>query len=323
MLIQNQTFKIWAQYLVAIIALGFAAALVAREPAALLDSFARLTKIDWVIVLALSLANYLLRFARWHIYIRKLRPDANIPFPIHALYYIAGFAFTLTPGKLGELYRAVYLKRHHVDAGQTFSALVVERMLDVASLCALAGGVFIILPQYGWFLAITIGLISLVMVVASFLSRRTKEISMDGRWGRISNKVYATIKRAGLLLNRKDIFLGLLIGIPAWATEAYGLYWILQAMGQPISLLEAASVYSIAILAGALSFMPGGLGGTEIVMVAGLHFLGVNLGTAGAASLICRLATLWFAIALGILSIISLNLLGARIDIAESIGAIK
>jgi len=58
-------------------------------------------------------------------------------------------------------------------------------------------------------------------------------------------------------------------------------------------------IYSVSVLAGALSFIPGGLGSTEAVMVLLLTLVGVNTPAAIAATLICRLATLWFAVIIG------------------------
>ena len=63
------------------------------------------------------------------------------------------------------------------------------------------------------------------------------------------------------------------------------------------------SVYALAMLAGALSFLPGGLGGAEAVMVAALTLKGVDQPSAVAATIIIRLATLWFAVALGLLAL--------------------
>jgi uncharacterized protein (TIRG00374 family) len=65
------------------------------------------------------------------------------------------------------------------------------------------------------------------------------------------------------------------------------------------SVLLAVGIYSISVLAGALSFIPSGLGSTEAVMVLLLTLVGADTPTAVAATLICRLAILWFAVVIG------------------------
>ena len=64
--------------------------------------------------------------------------------------------------------------------------------------------------------------------------------------------------------------------------------------------MMAVSIYGIAVLVGALSFLPGGLGSTELVMGLLLVSLGVDKPVAVAATLICRIATLWFAVFIGV-----------------------
>ena len=60
-------------------------------------------------------------------------------------------------------------------------------------------------------------------------------------------------------------------------------------------------VYAATTVAGALSFLPGGLGVTEAGMLALLGRLaGIARGTAAAATFVTRAATLWFAVALGL-----------------------
>ena len=61
----------------------------------------------------------------------------------------------------------------------------------------------------------------------------------------------------------------------------------------------AVFVYAFAMLVGGLSFLPGGLGSSEAVMIGLLSLYGLPEATAVTATLICRLATLWFAVALG------------------------
>src|SRR5262249_28032523 len=72
--------------------------------------------------------------------------------------------------------------------------------------------------------------------------------------------------------------------------------------GARIGLQGATFVYAATTVAGALSFLPGGLGMTEAGMLALLLRLGsgIDRGTAAAATFVTRAATLWFAGALGL-----------------------
>ena len=80
-----------------------------------------------------------------------------------------------------------------------------------------------------------------------------------------------------------------------------GLIILLPARRLQLAVFRsrAIGVYAAGILIGALSFIPGGLGSTEAAMVVMLSVLGLDLSTALAATIVCRVATLWFAVALG------------------------
>jgi len=115
------------------------------------------------------------------------------------------------------------------------------------------------------------------------------------------------------------LYLGLVLGLLAWAAEGYGLYLVLGWLGAETPLTLALGIYGVAVLAGAVSFVPGGLGGTELVMTTLLVLTGVDAAMAISAVIICRLATLWFAVALGLLFVagIELGMLGERPSRAE------
>ena len=70
-----------------------------------------------------------------------------------------------------------------------------------------------------------------------------------------------------------------------------------------ISLQTALFIYGFAMVVGALSFFPGGLGGMEATMVGLLILNNVAQPQAVAATVLIRLATLWFAVALGMFAL--------------------
>ena len=76
----------------------------------------------WILVLGLSLLNYLLRFYRWHWYLAHL--GHTLPPLRHLTYYMAGFAFTTTPGKMGEAIRSIYLAPHRVSYADSLAAFL-------------------------------------------------------------------------------------------------------------------------------------------------------------------------------------------------------
>ena len=111
------------------------------------------------------------------------------------------------------------------------------------------------------------------------------------------------LRSSRTLLSPRLLSVGLALGLVAWGVEGIGLYWICEGLGIDSSLTTATGIYGIAVLAGgAAFFMPGGIGGMEVAMPALLVAQGVPLATAVIAMLLCRLATLWFAVVLGLIA---------------------
>ena len=267
-------------------------------------------------VLGLSAINYALRFWRWHGYIKDL--GDTVPVNLHGLYYLSGFAFTVSPGKAGEAVRALYLRRHKVPFPHALAALFVERVLDVLAISLLAvlcAGAF---SGYRW-PALALGL--LIFAAAWLLGRPGLQTWLHQRAELASPRLKAallgsasTLRGSKVLLQPSKLYPALLLGVVAWGVEGYGLWLLAEAMQVHLSIEAAVAIYTLGVLGGALSFfMPGGLGGMEAVMTGLLVKVGgATLAIAGAITLLCRFATLWFAVLLGLLALVVLELLPSK-----------
>jgi uncharacterized protein (TIRG00374 family) len=66
-------------------------------------------------------------------------------------------------------------------------------------------------------------------------------------------------------------------------------------------------IYAVAVILGAVSFLPGGLGSTEAVMTTLLSLRGYSVGDALLITIVCRLVTLWLAVGLGWIAVLALR----------------
>lgn len=263
-----------------------------------------------LLALLMSLLNYGLRFIRWNLYLSELgyevpwRPNLNI--------YIAGFALTTTPGKAGEALRALLLKPWKVPYKDSLSALLSERISDLIAVLLMAAIGITQYPQYApllWVFAVAIPLFWIVIANES-LQHALQKIS-DGFSNRLRN-ISTNILEILISTRRCHppalIIKASLLSLIAWCAEGLAFFWVLEQLQTGISLETAMFIYAIAMLAGAASFMPGGLGGAELAMTGLLTLNNVALPDAIAASLVIRLATLWFAVVLGGMAlVINLN----------------
>lgn len=288
--------------------------------------WAALSSLDlsiWAFILLLSLGNYGLRYWRWHLYISHKNPLA-ISHLQHFAIYIAGFSLTMTPGKAGEAMRSLYLKQQGVSHQRSIGALFVERIMDLLTILLLAGfGIsFLDGEQSRIAAAITIVLIITCLVVIKI----PKQAIINSAFiKRLPDKIYHLLKfvesmmeNANDLLTLRFLVVGLGIGIVAWLLEGYGLFLVMQEFALDQTTVSLAiAIYGMAILLGALSFMPGGLGGAEATMIFLLVKAGFDHPSAVAITFICRLATLWFAMILGVITLFLLPFLGIKPQIKE------
>lgn len=266
--------------------------------------FAQLPRVAvWLPGMAMvSFATYGLRYARWYGLLR--RAGHRVPVLAGFAGYLAGFAFTATPGKVGELVRARYFARWGVPAARTLSTFVYERAFDLLAVALLAA---LAIPSgrlFGIVLAFVAGLIGAVAAVAArprWLQRPAARLRAAGwrRTGHAGRTLARGLAGCRLWLTPRDMALSFALGLVAWGGVAASFAWLLQGLDAALPLRAALSTYPTAMLAGAASMLPAGIGTTEATIVALLALHAVPLGTAALAAVGIRFTTMWLAVACG------------------------
>lgn len=268
---------------------------------------------DLVALAALcSVLNYVFRILRWQRYLARL--GRRLPLGFTSLTYIAGFAFTVSPGKVGEMARARYYSRLGIALPDVAGAFLVERLMDVVAMLALATLIATAAPRYHGAMWTAGGMVAVVLLalgltpwnsVAGWLETRQR---LPRAAVRLGTGVAQALAAARSLLSPAALLLGFLAGLAAWGFEGLGLC-VLGSMFPAVHLAAGVGVgiYAVAVLVGALSFLPGGLGSTEAVMTALLASQGFTVADALLVTILCRLVTLWFAVVIGWLAVLALR----------------
>lgn len=261
----------------------------------------------------LSLLNYALRIVRWRSYLAHL--GHALTFRFAALTFTAGFAFTLSPGKVGEMVRARYYKNMGIPFSHVAAAFFTERLIDLLAMVTVALlAVASLEDSYRWVLWGTVGGMGLILFLLAGLSwDRLERVFMrrqdlPERLRHAGAGICRMFGSARALLRIDMLLLGFALALAAWSVEGIGLKVIGGMIPSPhLELSAALGIYSVGIIIGALSFLPGGLGSTEAVMVALLVAYGYSMPDAMLLTLVCRLLTLWFAVGLGWLAVVVLR----------------
>lgn len=311
-----------------------------------------------VILLGLGLAslNYLFRFAKWQYYLRLLgvptwphRPAAvdaaagstppstpvstpHLGLLDSLLVFLAGFSLTVTPGKVGEVIRSYLLREtHRLEMARTAPIVLADRLTDLISLLllALVGTGTWLRPDHRVYLyggAVLCGLIvlfsswrRLVHGILSLLIR----LPPHRLWARLVPKLRDFYDAAYVLLRPGPLLLCTGLSVLAWFCECLAFYEVAGGApdGAGVSLLLGTFIYAVTTVAGALAFLPGGLGVTDGSMALLLRTTaGMSEPSAVAATLIVRAQTLWFAVLLGVIALV---LYTRRRSVAVSLDALR
>jgi len=281
---------------------GFSIWANAREVGAALAHFA------WsaaLLGLALAAGNYAIRWLRWEYYLRRL--GIRIAARDSILVFLAGFALTVTPGKLGEAVKALLLRQSHdIPAARTAPIVIAERITDLIALLVLAlVGVFSFEVDRRFLAAaaIAVGLGLAVIgseTLAGWLFGLVERIP---RLARMVPKLREFHNAATTLLKPGPLLVTTALSVGSWFLECLAFWVVVRGFpGARLSLQAGTFIYASMTVAGALSFLPGGLGVTEAGMLAllGTFGTGIGRGTAAAATFVTRACTLWFAVAIGL-----------------------
>ena len=242
------------------------------------------------LALALTALNYLVRFGRWHYYLGRL--DIAVPLGRSFSIFVAGLAMTVTPGKLGEVVKCGLLRRAAgVPVRRSAPVVLAERVTDATGVVVLAvvGGAGT--DRWPLLVIALVGVAAIVAVVHSPLLGRFAALGEAPEAAR-------TLLRTGLLAAMTAV------SAVSWFCECLAAYVCVRGLSLDLSLADTIVVFSLGSLVGALSFLPGGLGVAETSMTALIRALGdVSKAAAAAATVLIRLATLWFAVVLGLIGL--------------------
>jgi uncharacterized membrane protein YbhN (UPF0104 family) len=272
---------------------------------------AELASFEWWTFAAacgLAFANYMLRWVKWEFYLARLgirgvgRLDS-------LLTYLSGFVLTVTPGKVGEVFKSVVLRDiHGVPVARTAPIIIAERVTDVIGIivlivvgsAGLSGGL-------GWALLGAAAVLTLLVVVSN---RRLSHAligwvaRMPAPVGGIAPKLHEAYDSLAMLVRPSNLVVPAVLSVGAWALECTALWIVLRGLGQSTSIELSTFFYATSTLAGALVPVPGGLGVTETSLQGQMRELGHVPSTASTAAMILvRFATLWFAVLVGFVAL--------------------
>jgi uncharacterized membrane protein YbhN (UPF0104 family) len=198
---------------------------------------------------------------------------------------------------------ARYLHRQKVDEGTIAAAVTVSQLVNIVTtvLLLIVLGVltgsglskFKIAPGGDVLIGVAVIAVILIAVLAVPLTRK-----------KVTSAVWPHLRQIGPRLLEavsNPLRLAIAVGANLLLTTAYAVALIaaLRSVGAHPAILAAVVVFLAGNAVGAATPTPGGLGGVEAVMAAGLTAIGIPAHEAIPAVLLFRMATFWLPIPVG------------------------
>jgi uncharacterized protein (TIRG00374 family) len=258
-------------------------------------------------ILGFTLLNYLLRGLKWDYYLRRLGLGDGVGRLDSGLIFSAGMVMAVTPGKLGEVFKSYLLRRvNATPVSRSAPIVLAERLTDgLAMLLLMALGLTLYPPARILFAALLVATLAgilvaqsrpLSMAIIAFVER----LPLGGRVAPQLRNIYTSTVQ---LLNWRILLVSTIISVISWGCECLAFYYVLAGLGvagTPLLLLQATFIFAASTLFGLVSFLPGGLGASEVSSVGLLVALvGQSASAASTATIIIRFCTLWFGVLLG------------------------
>jgi len=257
-------------------------------------------------LLLLSFLNYITRFFKWDYYISIVGVELKKTDSFSI--FMTGLIMSVTPGKVGELLKSYLVKEvTNTSVSKTAPIIFAERVTDFISLLLITvTGAFAF--DYGSNIVIIVSLFLVILVIA--ISNKRLALDVLTLLEKIVfikkylTNLHTAFESSYLLLKPKPLLLMTLLSLFSWGFECLGYYIILLNFGIDFGLFWAFFSYSFATIIGAISMLPGGLGITEGSLTFMLIRENISKNVAFATTFIIRVVTLWFAVFVGVLSVI-------------------
>lgn len=263
------------------------------------------------LILGLTVLNYALRWLKWDYYLRRLALGDGVGRLDSSLIFCSGLVMSVTPGKLGEVFKSYLLKRVNATPVTRSAPIVLaERLTDgLAMLLLMALGLTLYPPARVVFAVLVVGTFAGILI----LQYRRLSLAMINGVGtlplgaKVAPRLLTVYESTHQLLNWRVLTVSTLISFVSWGFECVAFYYVLVGLGvegTPLLLLQATFIFAASTLFGLVSLLPGGLGVSEVTSAGMLvAIVGLSAATATTATILIRFCTLWFGVLVGVVAL--------------------
>ncbi len=259
------------------------------------------------LILLVVFSSWIFLFIRWSVLLKNYHID--IPIKDSLLIYLAGFTFSISPGKSGELIKSIFLKnKFNIDRSISVPIIFVERFYDILALIVIIlFGISFLGIEFLPVIVLSLIIISFTLLLIYSKSKFNYFVRFASRF-KFLQKFITPLENSHTVIRKsvtpKIFCISTLLTIVYRLIEAFSVYLVLLGFGiDLIPYFELTSMYSASIILGSISMIPGGLGITEGSLASLMSLQGIAFSTALVLVIIIRFFTLWFGVIVGFIAL--------------------
>ena len=262
-------------------------------------------KTDYLpIILLLAPLSWIIVFFRWHFLLKN--SNIIIPKKENFKIYMAGFAMSVTPGKVGELIKSQFLKsKYGVSRKNTLPIIISEYFYHMVGVLVVSIlGVY----YFEFSLYIIILTSALIITTLTIISSETffkKFVSLISKRNFLK-KYVSPISDSHIIFKKstrgKIFIISSGLSIAFWLTEVLIVYFVFLSFNiLNFEFFKIAAIYTTSLILGMLSFLPMGVGVVEGSLAGFLNYEGIDISIALTLVILIRIFTRWYGVIVGLI----------------------
>jgi uncharacterized protein (TIRG00374 family) len=284
--------------------------------------------------LAVIATQVVLRSLRWRLLLPRRRDGGPIPLRrVPAPLLVAYLGNAVLPARLGEPIRAYLVaRREDVDAVECFGSVVLERIVDTATLAVVA---FVAAAEVGapdWLVRATalvafggVVLVAGIVLVglkrfASLARRLTAHVPGSGTLGPIVDRLDDFARGVDRPSRSSAIAVAAVVSAVCWLLDMTTFWLVARSLGIELSPAAALLVAAVTVLGTALPSAPGYVGTFDLAAATTAQALGVGSASAFALAVVAHVMTVVPIAVAGAVSLVAMDARLGRLA-ADATGA--
>jgi hypothetical protein len=271
--------------------------------------------------LAVIAAQVILRSVRWRLLLPAPRHGGSLRVRRILPPLLVGYlGNAVLPARLGEPIRAYLVaRREDLDAAEAFGSVVLERVVDTATLAVVAFVAAVAVHAPSWIVQATglaalggTGVTAALVVIGPTplvrLARRIVEcLPLASRVAPVMDRLDDFARGIDRPSRSSAIVFAALISAVCWLLDATTFWLVARSIGADVSPASALLIAAVTVLGTALPSAPGYVGTFDLAASTTAQALGVAAAPALALAVLAHAITVLFTAGGGAVSLVAMN----------------